>query len=61
MDEALEAEEGRVRGGRQLSEEARLNAIVLLAWSDDIMHFLYGVIAYIARKLLCSSRAVRKI
>ena len=33
MDEAPESEEGRVRGGTQLSEEARVNALVLLAWS----------------------------
>ena len=61
MDEALEAEEGRVRGGRQLSEEARVNALVLLVWSANGTHLPYGAIADIARKSLCSRRAVRKI
>ena len=61
MDEASEAEEGRVRGGRQLSEEARVNAIVLLAWYANRTHLPYGAIANIARELLCSPRAVRKI
>ena len=61
MDEASEVEEGRVRGGRQLSEEAWVNALVLLAWSANRTHLPYGAIANIARKLLCSPRAVRKI
>ena len=61
MDEASEAEEGRVRGGRQLSEEARINAFVLLAWITNGTHLPYGTIADIACKLLCSPKAVRKI
>ena len=60
MDEASETEEGRVRGGRQMSEEARVNALVLLAWSTNRTHLLYGAIANIACKLLCSPRAVCK-
>ena len=54
MDEASEAEEGRVRGGRQLSDETRINALVLLAWSANRTHLPYSAIANIARKLLCS-------
>ena len=61
MDDASEAEEGRVRGGRQMSEEARINYLFLLAWFPDGTHLPYGAIANIACKLLCSSRAVRKI
>ena len=61
MDEAPEVEEGTVRGGRQLSEEARVNALVLLAWSANGTHLPYGAIADIARESLCSPRAVRKI
>ena len=61
MDEAPEVEEGTVRGGRQLSEEARVNALVLLAWSADGTHLPYGAIANIDRESLCSPRAVRKI
>ena len=54
MGEASEAEEGRVKGGRQLSEEARVNALVLLAWSANGTHLPYGAISNIARELLCS-------
>ena len=54
MDEASEAEEGRVRGGRQLSDETRINALVLLAWSANGTHLLCGAIANIARESLCS-------
>ena len=54
MDEASEVEEGRVRGGRQLSEEAWVNALVLLAWSANRTHLPYGAIADIARESLCS-------
>ena len=61
MNEASEAEEGRVRGGRKFSEEARVNALVLLAWSADVTHFPYGATANIACKLLCSLRAVQKL
>ena len=61
MDDASEAEEGRVRGGRQMSEEARVNALVLLAWSTNRTHLPYGAIANIARESLCSPRAVRKV
>ena len=61
MDEALEVEEGRVRGSRQMSEEARMNAIVLLAWSADGTHLPFGAIADIACKLLCFPMAVCKI
>ena len=61
MDEASEAKERRVRGRRQLSEEAHINTLVLLAWTTNGTHLPYGAIANIARKMLCFSRAVRKI
>ena len=38
MDEASETEEGRVRGGRQLSEETCVNALVMFAWSANGTH-----------------------
>ena len=53
MDKASEAEEGRVRGGRQLNEEARFNALVLFAWSTNRTHLPYSTIANIACKSLC--------
>ena len=61
MDELSEAEEGRIRGGKQLREEARVNALVLLPWTANGAHLSYGAIADIARKSLCSPRDAQKI
>ena len=44
-----------------MSEEARVNALVLLAWSANGTHLPYSAITDIARKSLCSPRAVCKI
>ena len=60
MNEASETEEGRVRGGRQLSEEERVNALFLLGWTANRTHLPYGVIANIARELLCSPGLSKK-
>ena len=61
MDETPETEEGKVRGGRKLSEEARANSLVLLSWSANVKHLPCGAIADIARKSLCSPDSVWKI
>ena len=58
MDGASEAEKGSVGSGKQLSEDACVNALVLLAWTTDGVCLLYGAIANIACKLLCFSCAV---
>ena len=60
MDEASEAEEGRVRGGRQMSKEARVNALVLFVWSANGMHPLWRHCQH-CLQVAMFPRAVRKI
>ena len=54
MNDASETEEGRIRSGKQLSEEVRINALFLNAWDANGAHLPYGATANITCKFICS-------
>ena len=49
------------KGGKQLSLEARIDAVVTLAWMADGMHLPPGAIAKVADASIVSETAIRKI
>ena len=49
------------RGGKQLSLDARIDAVVTLAWMADGMHLPSGAIAKVANASLVSEMAIQKI
>ena len=61
MTKIAQPEAAAQKGGKQLSLEARIDAVVTLSWMANGMDLLTGVIAKVANASIVSELAIQKI